>query len=82
MAPKMESGTAHDWPAPTHPGEDLGHVSVFQTTNQHLIRCWFTRIPLIADMLHGIKEYIPTFARTKSPSYVGRYTMEHMGWVI
>jgi hypothetical protein len=30
-----------------------------------------------------VLEYLPTFARTKSPSYVGKYTstMEHMGFV-
>ena len=31
-----------------------------------------------------VLEYLPTFARTKSPSFVGKYssTMEHMGYVV
>ena len=30
---------------------------------------------------HGAGICTPTFARTKSPSHVGKYTMEHMGMV-
>jgi len=38
----------------------------------------------INQMLHGAGICTPTFARTKSPSFVGKYTstMEHLGyWV-
>ena len=37
----------------------------------------------ISHMLHGAGICTPTFARTKSPSHVGKYTstMEHMGHV-
>ena len=39
---------------------------------------------IIYPICSMVLEYLPTFARTKSPSFVGKYTsaMEHMGYRI